>query len=411
MRFASIVLLPLALASFVAAGPVAEKRASFTLSNGKEAQKLNSKFASLSADSKCSGGEVACIHGVFAKCDHGIFVQTPCGGGTQCFALPLVNSPGTSVTCTTEADAAARIQRTGATGGIKGRDLETRASFTLSNGKEAQALNRKFKGLTKNSSCKSDENACVDGEFAQCANGKFVLTPCNVGLKCFALPLVLSPGTSLVCDTQADAEARIRSTGAGGLFGREFHEFDSRSVHAPAACKAKKRDGLSERSEDAPLVRRIAQTDLGTLAQEWQNLCLKSGGDVHTNDPCVQLAGIRGINVLLANADPCEQQAVADAMVDFAKSKGIKNKSALVAYATKYATHPRNALNINGVVPSTPFCQRAPKNAELRGLSHSQLDGVDPGLFGAPNVDIFPFGQPGSCPFGKKPDVKTCSCH
>ena len=72
---------------------------------------------------------------------------------------------------------------------------ETRASFTLSNGKEAQALNRKFKGLTANSSCKSGENACVDGKFAQCVNGKFVLTPCNVGLKCFALPLVLSPGT------------------------------------------------------------------------------------------------------------------------------------------------------------------------------------------------------------------------
>ena len=76
-------------------------------------------------DRVCSDGEVACIHGVFAKCDHGKFVQTPCGGGTQCFALPLVNSPGTSVTCTTEGDAAARIQRTGATGGIRGRDLES----------------------------------------------------------------------------------------------------------------------------------------------------------------------------------------------------------------------------------------------------------------------------------------------
>ena len=32
---------------------------------------------------------------------------------------------------------------------------------------------------------------------------------------------------SLVCDTQADAEARIRNTGAGGLFGREFDELES----------------------------------------------------------------------------------------------------------------------------------------------------------------------------------------
>lgn len=29
---------------------------------------------------------------------------------------------------------------------------------------------------------------------------------------------------SLVCDTEADAAARIAATGAGGLFGREYHE-------------------------------------------------------------------------------------------------------------------------------------------------------------------------------------------
>ena len=34
-----------------------------------------------------------------------------------------------SVTCDTEADAAARISRTGASGGIRGRELETFARF------------------------------------------------------------------------------------------------------------------------------------------------------------------------------------------------------------------------------------------------------------------------------------------
>ncbi len=80
-------------------------------------------------------------------------------------------------------------------------------------------------------------------------------------------------------------------------------------------------------------------------------------------------------------------------MIDFAKSAGVTNSQALIANAVAYAQHPRNALNINGVVPSTPFCQNAPKNAELQGVFHAQLDGVDPGLFGSPALGVFPFGQ------------------
>ncbi len=95
MRFSSIVILPVALAGLVAAGPIAEKRASFTLQNGKDAQALNSKFASLSANSKCTSGENACIGGAFAQCVNGKFVTTPCSGGLTCVALPLVNSAGT----------------------------------------------------------------------------------------------------------------------------------------------------------------------------------------------------------------------------------------------------------------------------------------------------------------------------
>lgn len=86
-------------------------------------------------------------------------------------------------------------------------------------------------------------------------------------------------------------------------------------------------------------------------------------------------------------------------MIDFANGKGIKNRSALVANAKAFAVHPRNALNINGVVPSTPFCQKAPKNAELQGLNHKQLAGVNPGLFGGPKFDTVAFGN-GECLFG-----------
>ena len=167
----------------------------------------------------------------------------------------------------------------------------------------------------------------------------------------------------------------------------------------PPACEAKAKAKRSEFTRSGggrinPLLKRIAQTDLGQVAQSWQDLCKASGvrGDPN-NDPCVVLAGINGINSLLAGADACAQQDNADAMVDFAKLPGINNKQALIDNAIAYRKHPRNALNINGVVPSTPFCERAPRNPELNGLVNGQLDGVDPGLFGSPKTAIVAFGE------------------
>ncbi|KAI0782904.1 hypothetical protein C8Q75DRAFT_785857 [Abortiporus biennis] len=93
---------------------------SFLLQNGKDAQSLNAKFQTLAASDSCTDGETACVDGDFAMCANGAFVVTPCSGGIQCFALPLVNSRGTSVTCDTQADALARIAATGATGGLTG---------------------------------------------------------------------------------------------------------------------------------------------------------------------------------------------------------------------------------------------------------------------------------------------------
>ncbi|KAI0291651.1 hypothetical protein B0F90DRAFT_1812095 [Multifurca ochricompacta] len=81
--------------------------------------------------------------------------------------------------------------------------------FAVQNGKDAQALNVKFQSLTADSSCTDGENACVGGNFAQCVGGKFVTTACSASTTCVALPLVNKPGTSITCDTQADADARI----------------------------------------------------------------------------------------------------------------------------------------------------------------------------------------------------------
>ncbi|CAG8762656.1 26486_t:CDS:2, partial [Dentiscutata erythropus] len=77
------------------------------------------------------------------------------------------------------------------------------------NADQADAENEKFSSLTPDSPCKIGQNACVNGEFAQCPNGKFVLFPCAATEQCFSLPLVLSRGTSLTCDTPADKDARL----------------------------------------------------------------------------------------------------------------------------------------------------------------------------------------------------------
>ncbi|KAH9996900.1 hypothetical protein BJV77DRAFT_1059281 [Russula vinacea] len=157
--------------------------------------------------------------------------------------------------------------------------------------------------------------------------------------------------------------------------------------------------------------RRLAQTDLPTVAQNWQDLCLASGGDILTNEPCVNLAGVAGINALLSTGGVCDQQDNADNMIDFAKSPGVTNQAALIAAAVAYRQHPRNADDIGGgMVPSTPYCTEQPRNQELVGIVNGQLPGVNPGLFGGPNTPVVAFGGDGTCPAGQTPDVSTCSC-
>ncbi|KAH6917132.1 hypothetical protein BKA70DRAFT_1251419 [Coprinopsis sp. MPI-PUGE-AT-0042] len=92
------------------------RQAEFALQNGQDAIAANQRFATLNADSPCQEGENACVNDGFAQCVGGRFVIQPCAGGTICAALPLVNSRGTSNTCTTAADRDARIAATGATG-------------------------------------------------------------------------------------------------------------------------------------------------------------------------------------------------------------------------------------------------------------------------------------------------------
>ena len=108
----------------------------------------------------------------------------------------------------------------------------------------------------------------------------------------------------------------------------------------------------------------------------------------------MELAGLSGINALLSTGGVCDQQDVADQMIDFAKSPGIVNGEALIAAAIAYRQHPRNADDIgDGVIPSTPYCTKTPRNSELVGIVNEQLPGVDPGLYGGPNDPIVAFGE------------------
>ncbi|KAF8973816.1 hypothetical protein BDZ97DRAFT_1900588 [Flammula alnicola] len=103
------------------------RQAGFTLANGQAAIALNDKFKSLNTNSPCTAPEDACINGGFAQCVGGKFTILGCGAGTVCAALPLVNSPGTSIACTTPADLAARIAATGAQAGAASASSATQA--------------------------------------------------------------------------------------------------------------------------------------------------------------------------------------------------------------------------------------------------------------------------------------------
>lgn len=113
-----VAFVTLALALSASARPMKlGRRAEFDLKNGQDAIALNQKFAGLQDGAACQAGENACIGDKFAQCVGGKFVSQPCAPGTICAALPLVNSPGTSITCTTAADRDARIAATGAQAG------------------------------------------------------------------------------------------------------------------------------------------------------------------------------------------------------------------------------------------------------------------------------------------------------
>jgi len=81
----------------------------FRSKNADEAEKLTKDFKKLSINSNCKYNEQACINDQFAQCVNRKFQLFPCNSGLICVVLPLVNKPGTSITCGTESDRKMRV--------------------------------------------------------------------------------------------------------------------------------------------------------------------------------------------------------------------------------------------------------------------------------------------------------------
>ncbi|CAG8656294.1 23896_t:CDS:2, partial [Gigaspora rosea] len=88
----------------------------------------------------------------------------------------------------------------------------TSSCFQKDNADQALALQSKFASFTTSTPCKVGDQACINGEFAQCVSeNNWALQPCSSGTQCEVLPLVNKPGTSIACDSKSDADARIQA--------------------------------------------------------------------------------------------------------------------------------------------------------------------------------------------------------
>ncbi|GJJ10819.1 hypothetical protein Clacol_005047 [Clathrus columnatus] len=128
------------------------------------------------------------------------------------------------------------------------------ATDLAQNGRSAQMLNAQFASVKATDTCNDSEIGCVSGSFAQCVSSKWVLQPCAEGTTCAALPLVNKVGTSITCDTQSDAIARIAATGVqGGLTGSgsdSMSSFVDNSTTSASGTNATTTDGNDGEGDD-----------------------------------------------------------------------------------------------------------------------------------------------------------------
>ncbi|KAL1703068.1 hypothetical protein EV121DRAFT_261325 [Schizophyllum commune] len=120
---------------------------------------------------------------------------------------------------------------------------------------------------------------------------------------------------------------------------------------------------------------------------------------------CGNLAG-QAITPLLAAQGECTQQDMADAIIDASRQFDDATQQNMIALAQEYRQAEKNTppdfttnppANRNSV-----FCQKAPKNAELKGLVQAQDPANDPDLFFDPatKATVHLGDQANTQPFG-----------
>ena len=84
----------------------------FKLKNAQDAFEADQKKINTKAGDDCNEG-VTCAGDAVGQCVNGKIVTTQCAGGLSCQVLPLVNKPGTSVACASNAEKIARLKANG----------------------------------------------------------------------------------------------------------------------------------------------------------------------------------------------------------------------------------------------------------------------------------------------------------
>jgi hypothetical protein len=89
--------------------PSTSPPANFLQQNKIDARQKDSARNSIAPGSACTGGDVVCAGDLVGQCANGAIVTTACNTGLKCRILPLQLRPGTTVSCTTDEDAARRL--------------------------------------------------------------------------------------------------------------------------------------------------------------------------------------------------------------------------------------------------------------------------------------------------------------
>ncbi|KAH7929757.1 hypothetical protein BV22DRAFT_1125490 [Leucogyrophana mollusca] len=218
MHSFSFVTIALYSTLLVSAASPYSRRQSWLQQNGPAAKALNDQYSSLTPDSSCNDGDIACIDGQFAHCYQNHYFLHSCPSDWSCAAIPNEWSSGTTTTCDSNDNIAYRFSQAGVSEtkrSVKRAEPVKRSLAQLqANGPAAKALNQEYATLTASSNCTDGAVACVQGQYAHCYQNRYLTWSCPSDWTCQALPNEWSTGTTTTCAYGPDAQWRLQEAGA-----------------------------------------------------------------------------------------------------------------------------------------------------------------------------------------------------